>query len=184
MEAAMARLPDPTRDGLSPDAQAVWDTISGPRGSVRGPYAMLMHNPPLAAAVEQLGAYLRFNGQLAGADRELAILATAREVGAAYEWVAHEPFARREGARPEAIEAVRTGAPLDGLTERERTIVQVARTLYRTRAIPDDLFAHAQSIFSNAQLVELVTLMGFYGMIAVVLLGFQVELPQGAANPF
>jgi 4-carboxymuconolactone decarboxylase len=184
MEDPMTRLPEPNRDSLPPDAQAVWDRISGPRGSVRGPYAMLMHNPKLADAVQTLGTYLRFEGTLSGAERELCILATGREMGAAYEWVAHEPIARREGTRPEAIAAVRANGPLDALTERERTVVEIVRGLYRDRAISDEVFARARTLWSDAQLVELMTLAGFYGMIADVLLGCEVDLPPGAAPPF
>lgn len=180
----MARLSQPSRAQLSPEGQAAWDVIGGSRGSVRGPHLMLIHNPPLAAAVGRLGEQLRFNSTLPGAERELAILTAAREVGSAYEWIAHRPIAEREGARPEAIEAVRTLAAPDALSLRERVIVECVRSLYRTRALPDDLYARAAAELETAQLVELVTLAGFYGMIAFVLLGFEVELPEGTPAPF
>src|SRR5436190_12505537 len=116
----MARLPEPKREELDLDGQAAWDSIAESRGSVRGPFAMLMHNPSVARPVAELGERLRFHSSLPGAERELAILTAAREVGSRYEFVAHRPLAEREGARPEAIEAVRANGPLDALARRER----------------------------------------------------------------
>ena len=125
----MPRLPDLTRADLPPEAQPVWDAIAGPRGAVRGPYQVLLRDPALAERVQALGGYLRFHGILPGADRELAILTAARELGAAFEWVMHEPFAREAGTSPAAIEAVRTGGPLDGLAEREQAVIETVRSL-------------------------------------------------------
>src|SRR5581483_10104075 len=113
-----------------------------------------------------------------GADRELAILAVAREMGSRYEWVGQEAIARREGTRPEAIEAVRDLASLEGLNEREWLVVEVARGLMRHHALSDELFAAAREALGQEALVELVALVGYYSMIAMVLVGFEVE-PEG-----
>ena len=99
-ERTMARLPDLKREELDADSQAVWDRVAGSRGSVRGPFAILMHNPPLADRVAELGAQLRFRSSLTGAEKELAILTAGREVEAQYEWVAHEPLGTEGGHPP------------------------------------------------------------------------------------
>ncbi len=98
----MSRLPAPTRDALPPEGQRAWDVIAGTRGGVPGPYGVLIRHPALAERVAALGTILRFEGALPGADRELAILTAGRELGARFEWHAHEPLARQEGVRPEA----------------------------------------------------------------------------------
>src|SRR5581483_1389677 len=103
----MARLPALKREDLDAESQGVWDRVTQSRSSVRGPMALLMHNPPLADRVAELGAQLRFRGTLSGADRELAILTAGREVEAAYEWAAHEPLGVQEGVSGEAIEVLR-----------------------------------------------------------------------------
>lgn len=180
----MTRLPTPERDALPAEAQQAWDMIAGARGSVRGPFAMLIHHPALAQGVAALGEYLRFNGTLSGAERELAILAAGREVEAPYEWVAHEPIARREGTRPEAIEVVRAATATDDLAPRERLIIECVRSLYRSHTLSDDLYAAAEAEFGRQPLIELVTLAGYYGMIAFVLNAFAVDLPTGAVPPF
>ena len=78
----MSRLPDINRDALTPDDQAVWDRIAAIRTGVRGPFGVLMHVPALADRVAALEDYFRFNAALPAVDRELVIIATAREMNA------------------------------------------------------------------------------------------------------
>ena len=181
----MCRLPPPARSSLTPEAQLVWDTIGGPRvanggGPSTGPYGVLIRHAALAEQVEALGRALRFRGELDGATRELAILTAGRELGAQFEWYAHEPIARREGVRPEAIELVRAGGASADLQPHERIVVNVVRSLYQTRSVPDGLYQRAISELGEVKLIELVTLAGFYGLIGFLLLGFEVEPPAGA----
>lgn len=176
------RTPELRREGLTPAGQAAWDRIVGTRGAVRGPYQVLLQVPELADRVAHLGTYLRFEGLLDGAERELAILTVARELGSRYEWVGHEAIARNAGTRSEAIEVARALGSTEGLTERERLVMDVVRALYRQRRIPDELFAQARDALGPERLVELVGLAGYYGMIGFALIGFEVE-PDGPA-PF
>lgn len=180
----MTRVPEPTRDELDPDARAVYDQIAATRGATRGPYGVLLYHPALCERVAALGEQLRFRSGLPGADRELAILTAGREVEAAYEWAVHEPVARREGTRPEAIAVVRDGRPTDGLAPREAVIVDTVRALYRARRLTAAEFARAEAELGRRGLVELVTLAGYYGMIGAILNAFDVDLPPGLAPPF
>jgi 4-carboxymuconolactone decarboxylase len=180
----MARLPSLEREGLDPEAQAVWDRVVGSRGSVRGPMALLMHNPPLADRVAELGSQLRFRGGLSGAERELAILTAGREVEAGYEWVAHEPLGLEEGTRPEAIEVLRHQRSTDGLEPRERIIIDAVRTIMRDHRLSDAQYAQVHTEFGNAGTVELVVLAGYYGLIGYVLNTFEADLPEGSKQPF
>jgi 4-carboxymuconolactone decarboxylase len=180
----MTRVPEPTREQLDPDTRAVYDQIAATRGATRGPYGVLLHHPPLCERVAALGEQLRFRSGLPGADRELAILTVGREVEAAYEWVAHEVIARREGTRPEAIAVVRDGRSTAGLTPREAIIVDTVRALYRARRLTEAEFTRAEAELGRRSLVELVTLAGYYGMIGSILNAFDVDLPPGALPPF
>jgi 4-carboxymuconolactone decarboxylase len=180
----MTRVPEPTREQLDADAQAVYDQIAATRGALRGPYGVLLHHPPLCERVGALGEQLRFRSGLSGPDRELAILTVGREIEAAYEWVAHEIIARREGTRPEAIAVVLDGRPTAALTPRESVIVDTVRALYRARRLTQAEFARAEAELGRRNLVELVTLAGYYGMIGAILSAFDVDLPPGASSPF
>ncbi len=180
----MSRLPEIDRATLDADAQAVWDRVASSRGSVRGPMALLMHNPPLADRVAELGSQLRFRGGLSGADRELAILTAGREVEAGYEWVAHEPLGLQEGTRAEAIEVLRHQQPTDSLEPRERLIIDTVRTIFREHRLSDAAYARAEAEFGRSGLVEIVVLAGYYGLVGFVLNTFEADLPEGSKPPF
>src|SRR5688572_4295695 len=133
----MSRLPDVSRDALDAEGQAIWDNIAAVRSpEMRGPFGVLIHAPKLAEKVANLEDYFRFDAELNAADRELVVLATAREMEARYPWTRHEVRGREAGTREEAIEAVRANGDLKGLTEHEQLLVEVPRALVRSRGIP------------------------------------------------
>ena len=174
----MSRLPTPDRSALAPEDQAVWDRIAAVRTGVRGPYGVLMQVPRLADRVRALEDYFRFDSELPGADRELVILVAAREMEARYAWARHEHRAHEEGTRQQAIDAVRTNEPPDGLTKRERLLVEITRALLRTRRLTDAQYADALPELGKRQLIELVALAGHYSLIGLTLGAFEVPPPD------
>jgi 4-carboxymuconolactone decarboxylase len=174
----MSRLPAIERDALAPEDQAVWDRIAAVRGGVRGPFGVLIHVPQLADQVRALEDYFRFDAQLPAVDRELVILVAAREMEARYAWARHEHRAHEEGTRREAVDAVRTNAPLDGLTKRERLLVDITRSLLRTRRLSDAQYAEVQAELGERQLIELVALAGHYSLIGLTVGAFEVPQPD------
>ena len=180
----MARLPKPRREDLPGGADKAWALSANPDGSLRGPHNALIYVPPLSERIAELGDHLRNHGALPGAERELAIIATAREGEARFAFQAHERAGRAAGTRPEAIEIVRRRGPVEGLTPREQIIVEVVRSLNREHKIPDALFERALAELGKDLLVELVALSGYYGLVGFVLNAFEVDLPADAAPTF
>jgi len=179
----MARLPDPL-DTLTPEARRVYHKIAARRGAIRGPFAPLMHHPPLAERVADLGEYLRFTATLPGDVRELAILLTARAAGQPFEWVSHVTVARAEGLPEDAIERVRARGDLGALPPRYATAARVVQHVLAHESVPEALQAAAERELGIAGLVELTVLVGYYRLLAGVLFAFDVPLPEGAAPPF
>jgi len=182
----MSRLPPIDRDSLSPEERAIWERIAAVRAGVRagagGPFGVLMHVPALADRVASAEDYFRFDAALPAADRELVILATSREMGARYPWTRHEVRGREVGTRAEAIEAVRANGGLEGLTARERLLVEIVRSLLRTRALTDELFARALAELGRRQLIETVVLTGHYSSVGLLVSAFAVPPPEGSAT--
>src|SRR5690348_11883176 len=84
----------PSLDGIGDEQRRVYEKIlHGPRGSVPSPFLAMLDVPDLADAIQEVGARIRYSGNLSDADRELAILATAAAVGCGYEWHYHAPIA-------------------------------------------------------------------------------------------
>ena len=178
----MSRLPVIDREALTPDDQAVWDRIAAVRTGVRGPFGVLMHVPALADRVAALEDYFRFNTALPAVDRELVIMATAREMNARYPWARHEARGREVGTRTEAIEAVRVNGTLERLTARERLLVEIVRALLRTHALPEALYMQAVTELGRQQLIEAVALAGHYSLIGLTVNAFDVAPPDNSST--
>jgi len=170
-----ARVPFITDRGEVPaDARHHYDSIAESRGDVIGPFCVLLNSPEIAGRVGHLGEYVRFESDLPGAVRELAIITTAREHDCAFEWAIHEPLAREEGVSDETIAAVANRESVSGLPEKARTVVAYARELVREHEVSDATFECASDEFGDRGVTELTVTMGYYSMIACVLNALEV----------
>jgi 4-carboxymuconolactone decarboxylase len=169
-----ARLPRLTRPDLPAKGQAVWDHIAGTRPGVPGPYQTLIRVPELATVVADVGKVLRFEGTLSDADRELATIATARCCGEDFEWRMHLPLALKGGVPQSTVDVLLRDGPTDSLKLNEKVIIDIARAITTKRAVDDELYARARELFGESGLIELVSIVGFYSMLAAVLCTFGV----------
>jgi 4-carboxymuconolactone decarboxylase len=180
------RLPLPRREELSPEAQTIYDRLANPGGEnlrgLRGPGGIQLHSPELSRRSRPLNHYLRFEAGLGGKVRELAILATARELDSQFEWAAHEAEARREGVSVAVIEAIRHRRGLDGVDgvdDAEAVVIQFAREIFGARKVSSATYARALAQFGGRALVDLVALMGNYAATAALLTAFDMQLDPG-----
>lgn len=176
----MSRVPGVKREELSIEAQAIWDRITAHRTGAGGPYSVIMHAPALADRIAAVEDHFRFSSSLPTVDKELVILAVAREMGAHYPWTRHERRAREADMRAELLETLRANGPVDKMTPRERLLVEIARSLVREHALSEDLFARARGEFSLEQLVETIALAGHYTTVGYVVNAFDVKAPEGS----
>jgi 4-carboxymuconolactone decarboxylase len=175
------RLPAVKREDLSPDDQERWDRIMAGRTSGGGgPYSALIHAPLLADHLATAENYYRKSAALAEADRELVILATAREFETHYPWTRHEIRGRQVGLREEAIETIRAHGTLEKLAPRERLLVEIVRSLLRQHRLSNEIFTLALAELGPQKFVELVALIGHYSTIGSVANAFDVRPPDSS----
>jgi len=179
------RLPLPKRDQLDEAGKRIYDRVTDPKGGtivgIRGPAGIQLHSPKLAEHARPLNAYLRFECGLSARTREIAILATAREMDSQFEWAAHEPEALKEGVAADIIDRIKHRKSTAGLAEVDAVIIDLAREFYRTRKVSAATFARAAKAFPPRDLVNLVSLMGNYAGTALLLATFDMQLPPGQA---
>ncbi|GAC1314101.1 MAG: carboxymuconolactone decarboxylase family protein [Chloroflexota bacterium] len=171
----MARLPYPPHD--SPDAQQMIQEIRAQRGG-RLPHLfdMQLHNPAITDGWLRLGTAVRYKSELDDATRELAICLVARLTGAEYEWQAHSRLAAAAGFSDERLQNIlswRNDAELD---ERHRAVLGLVEQLTRDIQVEDDVFDAVRPHLSNRQILELVTTVAYYNMVARFLVGLQIDL--------
>ena len=157
------RIPLPDPNSMTDEQrQTAESLIRGPRKGVVGPFIPLMQSPRLLNLIEPLGTELRFHGRLDERIRELVICAVARHTSNQFEWTVHAALAVAAGVSRDTISAVLEGRIPAGIPEDELLALEFAQRLMCTHAIPDSLYAEAQSNFGSEGIVELTTLIGYF----------------------
>ena len=184
-----ARLPLPRREDLlgNPQALAMYDRFVDPASDtyagIHGPGGIRLHSPELAVSMTPNGHYIRRKAGISGRERELAILATARELDSEFEWMAHEEPARKAGISDAQIETLRTRGPLDGpidgMDGADAILVRLAREAFTEPKVAKATYAAALEQFGARKLIDLVQLMGNYAGTALILSVFDVQLHPG-----
>lgn len=181
----MARIDVIPLDRMTPEQRRVNDHIASKRigGVARGPFGLWLRRPELAEKAAAFGDYVRDE---LGIDRklsELAILAIARHYTAQYEWFAHERHARKFGLADETIEAIRTRKEPALADEKEKAVYALATELLKTQTVSDATYDRALAALGEQDLIDLATTIGFYTMVAMMLVTFRVDVPDGAPDP-
>jgi len=172
-----------TRREQVPEAhRAIFDTVAEGRGSVRGPFSILMYSPVLCRRLLDVGTFLRFNSRLEADSRELAILAAAREKDCPYIWAAHAPTTRQAGISNAVVSVVRDRGDLTGVPAAERDVVDYTWQLLKNNAVAPVVFDRLHGRHGVPWLVELTCLIGHYGIVASILNAFEVA-PAPDAEP-
>ena len=181
----MPRLPELHPETFSPEQKKVHDAIlAGPRGRIVGPLKVWLHSPGLAEHAQALGAYARFNSSLEPRLSELAIIITGAFWKANYEWFAHAPLAIKAGIDPAAVEAIRTGGTPKFAKADEQVIHDFTTELLNTRRASDATFERAKTELGEKRVIDLVGIIGYYGLVSLTLNSFEMPLPEGEKLPF
>jgi len=171
----MTRVAEVTqRDALPESQRPAFDAIVASRGSIRGPFGILLHSPELARRAAAVGGYLRYESSLAPRLRETAVMATAGLNECEYEWAAHEPIARSAGVPASVIDAIRARRPAD-LQPDDRDIYELAVGIIQNHRVPDDLFERLKTRLGLSELVEIVAAIGYWTFVAATLNTFEVR---------
>jgi 4-carboxymuconolactone decarboxylase len=180
----MPRLAPLTDETMTPEQKEVADAIrSGPRGGMAGPFQAWLRAPGLADTAQRFGAYCRFGTSLPNDLNELAILLTGKYWKAQFEFWAHARLAAQAGLAPAIIEAVRTGSEPPFTRDTERVIYRFVNEYFETHRISDATFRLAIDTFGERGVVDLIGVVGYYGVVSMTLSIFEVGLPEGEAEP-
>ena len=169
-----------TWDTLSPaQLKMVESVMSGKRGSMQGPYNVLLRSPELGNLAQQFGAHTRFHSSLPLALNELAILLVARFWTCQFVWWAHRRIARDAGLDEALIQAIATGQSPQGLVADAAAVYGFCNELLQTRAVSDATYAAAVQRFGESGVVDLMGTMSYYTLVSMSLNVDVYPLPDG-----
>ncbi|PIT77694.1 hypothetical protein B9Z42_04355 [Limnohabitans sp. B9-3] len=171
-----------TWDVMTPEQQAMTRAVlDGKRGSMQGPYNVLLRSPEVGQLAQQFGAQTRFNSSLPLALNELAILLVASDWTAQFVWWAHRRIAEDAGLSPALIQAIATGESVpDGLQPEVKAVHQFCSELLRDKKVSDTTYASAVSQFGERGVVDLMATMSYYTLVCMSLNVDGYPLPDGA----
>jgi len=135
-------------------------------------FRLMTRNLPMARASWQLGAYgLGEQLTLSAREREILIDRTCARLGCEYEWGVHVAyFAPRVGLTSEQVSSLTHGSSADACwaSDRERLVIDLVDSLTASGDVPDPLWAALAGSFSEAELLDLLVLTGWYHAICFV----------------
>jgi 4-carboxymuconolactone decarboxylase len=175
----MPRLPPVDPDRLSPEHRAVYDEILRVRGQVRGPFAIWLTSPELCHHALTLQDWFPKHAKLERRLLELMILVLARQATAQFAWFVHEPHALRLGISRTVVEAIRERGTPDFEREDERLVYDLTLELDATKTLSQASYQRGIEMLGAQAMVELVSAVGFYVMVAMTLNTFDAPVPGG-----
>lgn len=161
--------------------QMVESVMSGKRGSMQGPYNVLLRSPELGNLAQQFGAHTRFNSSLPLKLNELAILLIARFWTSQFVWWAHKRIAIEAGLDEAVVHAVAAGQTPSGMASDVAAVYGFCNELLVSRRVCDETYAALAGQFGEPGVVDLMATMSYYTLVSMSLNVDQYPLPEGAA---
>lgn len=178
---AQHRLPPIPKEKLSEAQKKAVVEFEAARGTMGGPWAVILRSPDMVNRARSLSDYLRFNSSLPPRLSEFVILITAREWTQQYEWNAHHTLAMKGGLNPEIAKAIAEGRRPEKMADDEAALYDFCIELHRNRSVSDATYARALAKFGEQGIVDTIGLSGWYTLVAMVLNTARTPLPAGAA---
>jgi alkylhydroperoxidase family enzyme len=143
-------------------------------------FRIAVRNPAVARGINDLLHNLLAEGCLDVRLRELVIMRIAWVKGAEYEWSQHWNSSHRRGVPQRDVAAVRQWTEYEGFGETERAILKATDEALATGTITDATWHRCrEALKDDAPLLELVTVIGAWSLIAMFLKSLAIPLDDG-----
>lgn len=168
-------------DEMTPEQKTMMEhLVSGERRGASGPFNVLLRSPEMGDLVQQFGASMRFHSSLPRKLNEMAIIITARHWTAQYEWNAHREAAAQAGLNESIIQAIASGKRPASMDADETIVYNFATELLNTKQVSDAVFKATKDKFGERAVVDLISVMGYYQLVSMLLNVDRYPLPAGA----
>jgi alkylhydroperoxidase family enzyme len=146
-------------------------------------FRVLLHDPNVAAALNELLHRLLWKGRLDARLRELVIMRLGWATGSVYEWTQHWRVGTDLGVEEADLLAVRDWRASDRFGPAERAVLAATDETIETGTITDATWAACAEALGgdHALLVELVAVIGNWRLFSALLRSLEVPLEPGVA---
>ncbi|KBZ63833.1 carboxymuconolactone decarboxylase family protein [Mycobacterium colombiense] len=176
-----ARLPQLPLD----EAKAAADEAAVPNYMAElSIFQVLLNHPPLARGINDLLATMLWHGTLDSRLRELVIMRIGWLTACDYEWTQHWRVASRLGVPADDLLGVRDWPNHAGFGPTERAVLAATDDVVRDGSVSAESWSACEREFQGdtTVLVELVTVIGAWRMVASILQSLEVPLEEGVSS--
>jgi len=156
------------------------DVLRGERGSMNGPYNVLLRSPEMGDLAQKYGAYLRFHSSVPKKLNEFAILITAKHWNSQYEWYAHHKYGLQAGLSPALIATLAAGKRPSPMEADEEIVYNFCMELLDAKQVRDATFEAAKDKLGERGVVDLIGVVGYYQLVSMLLNVDGYPLPDDA----
>jgi alkylhydroperoxidase family enzyme len=129
-------------------------------------FRTMARHPRLLAAYNELADFFRAAQELAVRDRELVILRTAWRTGSEYEWTHHVRLGAEAGLSQDEMSSAGRPVLAGDWADRDAVLLRATDEILDEADLSDATWAELSAGHTDAQIIELVMLVGFYRMVA------------------
>lgn len=156
--------------------------LIGADGRLQGPPAVWVLSPTFGQALLQIGGAVRYGSRLPARACEIAILLVGHRHRSPFELYAHERAGRAAGLTDDDLAALARAEEPAAMSDVEECVFRTTRRILDHGTLDDGEFREAAEVLGEAGLFELVTIVGYYTMVALQLAVFDVRPPREDAE--
>jgi 4-carboxymuconolactone decarboxylase len=150
---------------------------------ISGPFNLLLRSPVMGQRMFAMLNYLRFNTSVPDKLNEFAILIQARLWTSQVEWTAHYPIALKAGLPKTVADDLKVGRRPASMQPDEAAVYDLCMDLAKDHVVSDATFKKARELFSDQQIVDLITVSGVYITLAMLSNAAEDATPGGKLLP-
>jgi 4-carboxymuconolactone decarboxylase len=150
---------------------------------ISGPYNMMLRSPQMGQRMFAMLDYLRFNTSVPRRLNEFAILIQARLWTSQVEWTAHYPLALKAGLPQAVADDLKVGKRPASMQPDEAAVYDLCMELAKDHTVSDATFKKVREVFSDQQIVDLITVSGIYDTLAMLSNTAEDATPGGKEPP-
>ena len=146
-------------------------------------FRVLALHTDLASRAHPMASGLLNKGLLPARDREVLISRTTARAGAEYEWGVHAVlFGEAVGLDRDLLDKLAGGATGADFDEGDLLLVTAVDELHDTATLTDETWRSLRSRYDDAQIVELILLIGWYRTLSTLINAAEIPLEAWAAR--
>lgn len=180
---------------MTPEQKAAAEALrAGPRASVGSsataaadsvgsPFNIWIRHAELLDRLQRVGEYIRFKSSLPPRLNEFAILITAREWEAQYEWFAHHRLAMAGGLDPKIAEDLANGRRPANMKPDEAIVYDFTTELHKHHGVSDATYQRAVAAFGEGGVADLIAVNGYYVLVAMTVNVDRTPIPNDGKPP-